>query len=618
MRVCILYRGVSVAALVGLGACASAPRPSPVTASAPPNVTWERWAATNTDDAFERVAVGSDGAVYATGRDRHGAFVARFAPDGARSWRHTLHGVTAGAPPSVAVSPAGEVYVGGGFEGRFRVEATAFTARGRKDIFLARFDATGALAWARQYGGPHFETAHAVATDARGDVYLAGTYQDECELGGVTLRNGADMDAFVAKLDARGAHVWSARFQDRGNLDSRVAALAVGIDGDVYVTGSLQRDVLPVAAAPGEDVPDHAFVARVAPGGGFRWLRTVEASERATGTGIALGADGRVVVTGLFEGALTVPGSPALQARGTDVFVTAFSGRGTHRWTRAFGSEGIDTPSAVAVTDGGEVFVGGRVAGEVRFGDAVWPAENVEGFVARFDREGASRDRRMFASPSADEVRDLRVERGALVVVGVGGALRLATERTRRDDTLDGFVYRASVAAFGAAPGPSLARVTADEPGGDLPARPLPARPDEAGSRIRIALTSEDESYANAPFHVEAEGWSFEGTISAQGVVEFRVPSAYRRVTLRIPRASAEYPVTIGDLDPIDERTGVIERLTHLGYYGSYGGEDDSRAPPDDAAVLLAVRSFQRAQSLPPTGGLDAETLAALRRAHGS
>ena len=171
------------------------------------------------------------------------------------------------------------------------------------------------------------------------------------------------------------------------------------------------------------------------------------------------------------------------------------------------------------MTDGGEVFVGGRVAGEVRFGDAVWPAENVAGFVARFDREGASRDRRMFASPSADEVRDLRVERAALVVVGVGGALRLATERTRRDDTLDGFVYRASVAAFGAAPGPSLARVTADEPGGDLPARPLPARPDEAGSRIRIALTSEDESYANAPFHVEAEGWSFEGTISAQGVV---------------------------------------------------------------------------------------------------
>ena len=107
MRVCILYRGVSVAALVGLGACASAPRPSPVTASAPPNVTWERWAATDTDDAFERVAVGSDGAVYATGRDGHGAFVARFAPDGARSWRHTLHGVTAGAPPSVAVSRAG-------------------------------------------------------------------------------------------------------------------------------------------------------------------------------------------------------------------------------------------------------------------------------------------------------------------------------------------------------------------------------------------------------------------------------------------------------------------------------------------------------------------------------
>jgi len=598
---------------MGCAGAVSHARPTTPPAATSP---WDAWASTEADDALHHVAAGPDRASYATGRDRLGAFVARFGPDGARSWRHTLHGVPAGSPPSVAVAPTGEVYVAGGFEGRFRVGATAFAARGRKDIFLLRLDAAGELVWGRQYGGARFETVHGLAADARG-VYLAGTYQDELELGGVTLGNGRDFDGFIAKLDARGAHVWSARFQDRGEISSRVNALALGPDGDVYATGILGRDVNLEGRPPRADVSPHAFVARLAQGGAFRWLRALDATGRAEGTSIALGPDGRVLVAGHFEGTLDVEGAPT--ARRADIFVAAWSGSGTRRWARALGSEGLDVAYAVATDDAGDVFVAGRVAGEVRGGDGAWPAAGVDGLVARFDHEGAPRGHRLFSSDVDDEVRDLRVGATGFLVVGSGGALTLASARRARDASADGFIYGASLAALaprGPMEAPRRARPI-DEPGGALPARALPARVEAGGNHIRIALTSEDRSMAPAAFTVEGGAWHFEGQSSAEGVVEFLVPEGVSPVTLSVPALGAAYTVNIGDLDPIDEPSGAAERLTHLGLWGTYGDEAPGAAL-DPVSLRRAVEMFQRDRSLPVTGRLDLETLDALLRAHGS
>lgn len=600
-------------AAFGLVACATtralAPPPTPV-------APWGRWASTEADDAFYRVAVGPDGAVYTTGRDRLGAFVARFDADGTRAWRHTLRGVTPGAAPSVAVTAAGDVYVGGGFEGRFRVDTTAFSTYGRKDIFLVRLDAAGQVAWARQYGGPHFETLHAVAADA-GGVYLGGTYQDDCALGGVTLRNGSNLDAFVARLDGRGDHVWSARMQDRGELGSRVSALALSPDGDVFIAGTTGRDLPSDGGATGEDPPAHAFVARLAPGGAFRWLRAVASSGPSSAEGLALAPDGRVVVAGRFAGTLPAPDGAAVTARASDVFVASWSGRGTPRWTRTFGSEGIDAAYAVATDEAGDVLVAGRVAGEVRRGDEVWPADGVDGFVARFDRNGAPWGRRMFASPAADAVSDLRAVPGGFALAGTGGALALAAPRAARDESADGFVFRAPSGAIGEARGRGAAAVAvvADEPGHGLPARPLPELPEEDGSVINLQLSSsEGNSFADLPFVVEAEDWRFEGRSTAGGRVSFRVPSVYRQVTLDVPDAHAHYEVNVGTLDPIDERSGVIERLVHLGLFST----SDPSAAPEESVVARAIQNFQGQASLPSTGRLDEETLAAILREHGS
>jgi hypothetical protein len=106
------------------------------------------------------------------------------------------------------------------------------------------------------------------------------------------------------------------------------------------------------------------------------------------------------------------------------------------------------------------------------------------------------------------------------------------------------------------------------------------------------------------------------GTTDAQGRARFEVPIHVRSVRLLIPARGIQLPIRIGDLDPIEEITGVRMRLQHLGYYGHYG--DGASAEPVETRDLRAIRAFQADRKLPVTGKLDEGTVAALKHAHRS
>lgn len=611
---------------VGAAACGGARTARPVSPSAASRpVAWDRWIATADGDSFDAVARAHDGAIYAVGRDAFGAFVARYSAAGERAWQQTLQGVDRGLRPSLAVDASGAVYVAGGFVDRFRVDDATLTSRGSKDVFVTKIDARGEVAWARQYGGTHFETALAIAVDGDGAAYITGTYQRAMDLNGAVIDNGVEFDTFVAKLDARGAHVWNARFYDEGCLDARGRALAVAPDGDVYLTGTLCRRVALEGDAAPEDATErtrpYAFVARLAQGGRVRWIRPLPSSERSAGVDLALSPDGRVVVAGVFEGALDLGASQHREARASDVFVASWSASGTRRWLHTLGSAEDDATPAVSVARSGEVYLAGGRSGATECDGEAWTGDGGDAYIARFDRAGAPQGHVTFASDTAAAVRGLRVdEHGALIVAGAGGAMRFggAAHSSRGDS--DGFLVRAPAAALGfaALEGPST--LTPDEVAPVPTARSVVPRAAGESSVIRINFNgSEGERFGNIPFEVDAGESHFEGTTDADGVAEFRVPNSSGRATLSIPSRGITYPVLVGTLDPIDDPSGQEGRLRNLGYAGFFG---DREAPAGLAAREEALRReierFQRDQQLPSTGTIDAATLRALRRAHGS
>jgi hypothetical protein len=136
--------------------------------------------------------------------------------------------------------------------------------------------------------------------------------------------------------------------------------------------------------------------------------------------------------------------------------------------------------------------------------------------------------------------------------------------------------------------------------------------------KIGVVVVTDGEAVANEKYIVEGIGDESERTTDGDGRVSMEVPVHVREVTVRFIDRPLLLHVPIGDLDPPDTPSGARMRLTSLGYYGATLAGADQYEAHDDAALESALRSFQKASGVGPTGKLDAATIAALVSAHGS
>lgn len=131
---------------------------------------------------------------------------------------------------------------------------------------------------------------------------------------------------------------------------------------------------------------------------------------------------------------------------------------------------------------------------------------------------------------------------------------------------------------------------------------------------VNLVLRGDDQSLlVGEPYLIEGLAEPVEDKTGDDGCVSFKAPVLLREVTLTLPERNLQFPVRIGDLDPIEERSGARMRLLHLGHLGPEPeGDGDAPVPHE------AIASFQEAAGLTPHGDLDDETREALRKAHGS
>ncbi len=124
------------------------------------------------------------------------------------------------------------------------------------------------------------------------------------------------------------------------------------------------------------------------------------------------------------------------------------------------------------------------------------------------------------------------------------------------------------------------------------------------------------EPIANEAYVIEGVGAKVEGTSDGEGKVVIEAPVHVREVKVVFPAKGLAFTMAIGDMDPIDEPSGVRQRLIQLGYMqppSQHLSEEDAAARDRDG-----ITSFQKAQGLPPTGTLDDATKTKLEEAHGT
>jgi hypothetical protein len=280
-------------------------------------------------------------------------------------WSTYLGGISGDAGYGVAVDGSGAVvvtgetvspgWVSGGFDTSHNSDV---------DAFVVKLSASGAHVWSTYLGGSNWDWGYDVAVDGSGAVIVTGeTLSSGWVSGGFDTSHNGGYDALVAKLSASGAHLWSTYLG--GGSEDYGRGVAVDGSGTVVVTGATNS---PGWVSGGFDTSHNgyvdAFVARISASGAHLWSTYLGGgSGNDTGNGVAVDGSGAVVVTGYTSSSGWVSGGFDTSYEGySDAFVAKLSASGAHLWSTYLGggSGGSeDYGSDVAVDSGGAVLVTG-------------------------------------------------------------------------------------------------------------------------------------------------------------------------------------------------------------------------------------------------------------------
>jgi len=227
-------------------------------------------------DIAYALAVDNMGNVFVTGRSisaNYDYVTIKYDSQGDELWLARYNGSAdrGDQATSLAVDTEGNVYVTGRSDNKNR----------DRDYTTLKYDTNGKLLWKTRYTGEDNgdNMAEALATDAKGNVYITGQSQG---------KNG-DWDYVTVKYNSKGNEQWVSRYNGPGNSLDRATSLAIDSEGNVYVTGSSGGAAgIPITTqSPWPDVPVYADVSQVIkikPGGEF-------AFGFETGTRLGLGWD---------------------------------------------------------------------------------------------------------------------------------------------------------------------------------------------------------------------------------------------------------------------------------------------------------------------------------------
>ncbi len=316
---------------------------------------------------------------------------------------------------AVATDAEGNVYLAGHTDGALFDETNQ---GGNRDAFIVKYDKTGTKVWHKWLGSNQSDNAIALATDKDGNVYLAGytfgTLFDETNKG--------NYDAFIVKYDKEGTKLWHKWLGS--NQSDNATALATDAEGNVYLAGYTFGTLFDETNKGEFD----AFIVKYDKEGTKLWHKWLGSNQSDYATALATDAEGKVYLAGATDGALF----DETNKGNYDAFIVKYDKEGTKVWHKWLGSNSFDEARALVTDKDGKVYLAGGTGGalfdETNQGDR-------DAFIVKYDKEGTKVWHKWLGSNSFDEARALATDKDSNVYLagGTGGALFAEINQGNRD-----------------------------------------------------------------------------------------------------------------------------------------------------------------------------------------
>lgn len=315
-----------------------------------------------------------------------------------------LGGADNDAAYAVATDAAGNVYVAGQLTGPVDLGGGLLAAYGMSDFYVAKFDSSGKHLWSKSYGGTGPESVKGLSLDRSGNLWVAGSFRNSVDFGGGALSSAGFSDLFLLSLgSADGAY--RAAYRYGGANDESVTALAVDSTGAPILTGAFAASVDfgggMLTSAGGTD----GYILKVSPAGAHLWSKRFGDAYQDTGGGIAIGPGDDVNLVATFIGSADVGGGKvnAVNAVAADILVARFAADGTHKWSKGAGARSDALLPSIALDGSGNLLLMATFDGSFSMGGAIFSSDGLyDVVVAKWDASGSHQWSYRFAGPDYD------------------------------------------------------------------------------------------------------------------------------------------------------------------------------------------------------------------------
>ncbi|MBD0255610.1 MAG: T9SS type A sorting domain-containing protein [Cytophagales bacterium] len=313
------------------------------------------------------------GAYTFTSRGKGDVLLINYDAKGQVVWARQIGGLEDDRAGDLDMVPyMSSVFITGSFGGQVKftnqanVTVAALSSAGLSDVFVARYDLTGDLKWAKRAGGDGDDYAYGIDVSDAEDVYLTGSFTGTMKFTfpflnlSYSLPSSGATDAFLLKYNANGGFQFGRKLGGTG-YDFGTAVAHDKINGDIYVTGGYAPASNPMLS--------NVLVARYNAAGTLLQQKTYGAGAHLdTGNDIVVDQSG-IFVTGYFGGTISFDSMTNTSKGGADAFVVRFPRNASLTATAfsRFGGFHWDEGQSLAYRSG-KLYAGGLFRGTASFG----------------------------------------------------------------------------------------------------------------------------------------------------------------------------------------------------------------------------------------------------------
>lgn len=295
---------------------------------------------------------------------------------------------------AITTDSQGNSYVTGWFSESAHFGDIILTSEGGKDVFLAKYNDSGEILWAKSAGGIASNTAAGITLDWDDFPIITGWFAESIHFGDIVLESQGSYDMFVARYNNEGDVIWAKGAGGEG--DDYGNRLTTNFEHDVLVAGSFRYtanfgEEESIVSEGDRDI----FIANYSNTGSFQWVKKAGGEGEDRAYDIISSTDGSTYFTGVFNGKAFFGNHDIMSGAFLSTYIAKMDAAGNFIWVRK-GSGGANDYArgyGIGIDSEGYVYGNGSFSGKLTFGEQTVEATggqyDFDAYILKYTHDGS-------------------------------------------------------------------------------------------------------------------------------------------------------------------------------------------------------------------------------------